>query len=100
MATDPKICARRGKPVMVNAGRYDVFEGMHWLCFHLEFEHQGDPDAPCSDPSCPWWRVAVFRRRLEKLGENPQLILDRAIEERSRSSGQSEQTGRDEEAER
>jgi len=26
---------------------------MHWVCFHFEFEHQGDPDAPCRDPSCP-----------------------------------------------
>jgi hypothetical protein len=32
---------------------YDVFERMHWVCFHFEFEHRGDPDAPCSDPSCP-----------------------------------------------
>jgi hypothetical protein len=36
----------------------DVFEKMHFLCFHLEFEHGDyDPDEPCSDPGC-FWRVS------------------------------------------
>jgi hypothetical protein len=25
---------------------------MHALCFHLEFEHDGDPDLPCLDLAC------------------------------------------------
>jgi hypothetical protein len=25
---------------------------MHALCFHLEFEHRGDPDVPCLDLAC------------------------------------------------
>jgi hypothetical protein len=52
---------------------------MHWLCFHLEFEHDGDPDVACADPSCLWWHIDVFRRRLEELGENPQAVLDNAV---------------------
>jgi hypothetical protein len=39
--------------VVINRQLYaEVFEKMHWLCFHLEYEHPGDPDAPCGDPSC------------------------------------------------
>jgi hypothetical protein len=36
-----------------NRSNYETFEKMHWLCFHLEFEHDGDPDIACADPSCP-----------------------------------------------
>jgi hypothetical protein len=33
---------------------YDVFERMHFLCFHLEFEHgEHDPDEGCGVPGCP-----------------------------------------------
>lgn len=49
------ICIRCNEPVVVNKESYELFEEMHWLCFHLEFEHIGfDPDEPCEDPSCPW----------------------------------------------
>ena len=50
------VCNRCGKPVIRNRERYEVFERMHWLCFHYEFEHEagaGDPDIACGDPSCP-----------------------------------------------
>jgi hypothetical protein len=82
LSTEQKICARCGKPVSVNSNEYDLFERMHWLCFHLEFEHQGDPDAPCSDASCPWWHIEVFRRQLADLGHDPDKIIERAIRER------------------
>lgn len=53
-----KICRFCGKPVTVNEDYYDVFEGMHWLCFHLNFEHgEYDYDEPCDDPSCPWNKI-------------------------------------------
>ena len=46
-------CPRCGRPIEVNRDLADeLFEGMHWLCFHLEFEHPGDPDAPCAAPGC------------------------------------------------
>lgn len=55
-----KICKRCGLPVVKEADRYEkVFEQMHWVCFHFEFEHTGDPDDPCDDPSCP---IARARR--------------------------------------
>lgn len=54
-----KICKRCGLPIKVNKDMGEVFEGMHWLCFHLEFEHGDyDPDEPCDDPSCPWNRIS------------------------------------------
>ena len=55
-ATDVPLCRWCGRPVRVNRERYDIFEQMHWICFHFEFEHtpEFDPDVPCADPSCPW----------------------------------------------
>ena len=50
---DERECQRCRRAVVVNAAMYDVFERMHWSCFHYEFEHEGDPDAACGDPSCP-----------------------------------------------
>jgi hypothetical protein len=50
------ICVRCGRPVQQNRDHYDIFERMHWVCFHYEFEHdggEGDPDVACADPSCP-----------------------------------------------
>jgi len=32
-------CVRCGAPIRINKDMYDVFERMHYLCFHLEFEH-------------------------------------------------------------
>jgi hypothetical protein len=81
---DQKLCKRCGKPVTVHAAEFDVFEQMHWLCFHLEFEHEGDPDTPCGDPSCPWWHIEVFRRALTELGHDPKTVLERASKERWR----------------
>ena len=71
----------------VSAGEYEVFERMHWLCFHLEFEHAGDPDAPCGDPSCPWWHIEVYRRALTETGQDPKTVLEKAIHERYKLDG-------------
>ncbi|EGG92890.1 hypothetical protein IMCC1989_2280 [gamma proteobacterium IMCC1989] len=65
-----------------NKEQYEVFEKMHWLCFHLEFEHEGDPDKACDDPSCPWWHIEVFKRELESLGKDPKTVIESAINER------------------
>ena len=59
MADEAQICVRCNRPVVVNRKMYEVFERMHWVCFHFEFEHEGDPDAPCRDPSCPMRRSAA-----------------------------------------
>jgi hypothetical protein len=57
-SSDLPVCIRCGRAVRVNVDRYDVFERMHWVCFHYEFEHEAgapdrDPDRACGDPGCP-----------------------------------------------
>ena len=60
-----KICRKCGNPVKFNDQYYDVYEGMHWICFHFVFEHGNyDPDEPCDDPSCPWNRIYIDDRLL------------------------------------
>jgi hypothetical protein len=51
-------CRRCGQPVRVSRDNYDVFEQMHYVCFHYEFEHQvarqdPDPDEDCGVLGCP-----------------------------------------------
>jgi len=80
---DELICRRCHQPVIVNkALYYDVFEHMHELCFHLEYEHYADPDEPCDHPYCPQFRLQVFQRKLIELGFDPQQVIDDANLER------------------
>jgi hypothetical protein len=52
--SEPLLCRRCHRPVVVEADRYDVFEGMHYVCFHYEFEHDPtDPDEECAAGGCP-----------------------------------------------
>jgi len=76
-------CIRCGRPVIANRELYEtVFERMHWSCFHLEYEHPGDPDAACNDPSCRNWQLEVFRDKLARLGHDPDTVLREAISRR------------------
>ncbi len=52
MVADPVVCRRCGRPVVASAVDYDVFEQMHYVCFHYEFEHDGDPDVECLAGGC------------------------------------------------
>jgi hypothetical protein len=74
-----KNCRRCGRPVEVYAEHYDTFEGTHWLCFHLEFEHDADPDAPCADIGCPWTAIKIYRDKLNELGISPDKVLEAAL---------------------
>jgi len=74
-----KLCTRCGKPVIKCYDDYELFEGMHWLCFHLEYEHDADPDEKCADPSCPWWHIEVYKKRLQELHQDPDKVLEVAI---------------------
>jgi len=57
VSLDAPICVRCDRPVVANRESYEVFERMHWVCFHFEFEHDGtDPDVPCGDWGCPMRR--------------------------------------------
>jgi hypothetical protein len=67
MSADAPICIRCKQPVVVNRKMYDVFERMHYLCFHLEFEHgDHDPDEDCGIPGCPVGEAPL--RYLEDVG--------------------------------
>ena len=62
---------------------YELFERMHSLCFHLQFEHNADVDAPCSDQSCPWFVIDALRRGLSEAGIDPAVTLMSAIARRA-----------------
>lgn len=79
MDDSARLCRRCRKPVKVRYDDYDLFEQMHWLCFHLEFEHDADPDEPCSDPGSPWWHIEVYKEALRKLNHDPEKVLKEAI---------------------
>ncbi|MCF8210512.1 MAG: hypothetical protein K9K38_14095 [Rhodoferax sp.] len=80
MPDEPLLCLACKKPVEVFKDDYDVFEQMHWLCFHLQFEHEGDPDEDCGDPSCPWGVIDALEQKLRSLGIDPaQVRADAAI---------------------
>ena len=77
------LCVRCGRPIEVNRALYaDVFERMHWLCFHLEFEHPGDPDAPCTDAACYVWQLEVYQQALRDAGVDPDAVMNAAITRR------------------
>ncbi|MGX7678692.1 hypothetical protein ACSMXN_18405 [Jatrophihabitans sp. DSM 45814] len=64
-ASEAPPCKRCGRPVRVNADRYDVFEGMHYVCFHYEFEHDpADPDEECNAGGCPSFKLDAPPRQL------------------------------------
>ena len=63
-----EICRRCKQPVRVSAKDYELFEKMHWICFHFEFEHGDfDPDEACTDPSCPWTRIKDLEEEIRRL---------------------------------
>ncbi len=83
MSDDAPVCARCGSAVMVNRENYELFEHMHWLCFHLAFEHNADVDAPCEDRSCPWFVIEALRGGLTEAGLDPTVILMNAVTRRA-----------------
>jgi len=62
-------CARCGLVVRVNRDSYEIFERMHYVCFHYEFEHGGfDPDEECDAGGCPSSRLSSPPRVLCEAG--------------------------------
>lgn len=41
---------------------------MHYVCFHFEFEHQGDPDIQCAAGGCPAAGIRLPSRYLRTDG--------------------------------
>lgn len=58
-------CRRCHLPVKVSAGPFEVFERMHYVCFHYEFEHGAfDVDEECTPGGCPSASLANGRERV------------------------------------
>ncbi len=78
-------CARCGRLIEVNRElAADRFRGMHWLCFHLESAHPGDPDAPCGDPACHVARLQLYADALRAAGVDPHALVRDAGARRAR----------------
>jgi hypothetical protein len=73
------VCRRCHLPVEANADNYDVFEQMHYVCFHFEFEHQGDPDIECAAGGCPAAGIRVPARYLRTEGVDLVAATDTVI---------------------
>lgn len=71
-------CVRCGRPVRVSADQYEVFERMHYVCFHYEFEHDpADPDEECQAGGCPSASLVGGRNRVIETAAG--LALEAAI---------------------
>jgi hypothetical protein len=65
---DAPLCSRCGRAVVLSRDQYDVFERMHYVCFHYEFEHDPtDPDEECQAGGCP---SGAINPRPERRPEN------------------------------
>lgn len=50
----PQTCRRCGSTVKSSATDFEIFEQMHYVCFHYEFEHgEVDVDEECTAGGCP-----------------------------------------------
>lgn len=60
ITTEALRCRRCGSPVITSRQHYDTFEGMHFVCFHFEFEHRSvDVDSDCGLRGCPAGELPV-----------------------------------------
>jgi hypothetical protein len=67
---EPLICHRCNRPVEVSRDQFDVFEHMHYVCFHYKYEHDpADPDEKCTAGGCP--SAAINPRPDRRPGAGP-----------------------------
>jgi hypothetical protein len=73
------VCRRCNVPVEASADSYDIFEQMHYVCFHFEFEHQGDPDVECAAGGCPAAGIGLSSRYVRTGGVDLVVAADTVI---------------------
>lgn len=75
---DPSLCRRCHRPVVTSADQYAVFEQMHYVCFHYEFEHDpADVDDECVAGGCPS-KVTQLRWTLRDWGDSDDAVVSLA----------------------
>jgi len=63
--------------VEMSADQFDVFEQMHYVCFHYEFEHgDTDPDRECMAGGCPAAAVSPAQRTEEPRDSLVEELID------------------------
>jgi hypothetical protein len=76
-------CRKCGKAIVKFGNEAEqLFEGMHWLCFHFEYEHEGEPDAACGDFSCPNLKIETYEAILREAGIDPQREVANEVKRR------------------
>jgi len=75
-----QICRSCGGEVSDTPDNFEMFEKMHWLCFHLAFEHQTDPDEPCESRLCPIWHLEILKDFVTSKGFDVNEIIDKTVE--------------------
>lgn len=73
------VCRRCNLPVEASADSYDVFEQMHYVCFHFEFEHRSDPDIECAAGGCPAAGIRVASRSVRTGGVDLVAAADTVV---------------------
>jgi hypothetical protein len=65
--TDPALtCRHCGRSVVIAAEHFEVFERMHYSCFHYLLEHDPfDPDEECTAGGCPSASIQPAHHREE-----------------------------------
>ncbi|SFH47176.1 hypothetical protein SAMN05421678_118143 [Actinopolymorpha cephalotaxi] len=76
--TSPTLtCRHCGRPVVVSAEQFEVFERMHYNCFHHLFEHDPfDPDEECIAGGCPSASIGPAIRREEPRDSIVEELID------------------------
>jgi hypothetical protein len=71
------ICRDCGRPVTVSSDQFEVFERMHYTCFHYLFEHDPfDPDEECTAGGCPSASIGPGQRVEEPRDSLVEELID------------------------
>ncbi|WP_338520002.1 hypothetical protein [Alteromonas gracilis] len=75
-----QLCKGCGSPVEDSEENYNMFEQMHWMCFHFSYEHTpNDPEEPCESANCPSWHLQILKDFVRSKGEDPNDVIENAI---------------------
>ena len=76
--TSPALACRHcGRPVVASKNQFEVFERMHYTCFHYLFEHYPhDPDEECTAGGCPSSNVSSDQRPEEPRDSIVEEMID------------------------